>query len=128
MINKKMIPKECRYTQTCPFHANWVGYTHKNRTDVIIRTSKDGDDKWPYDCLTLIALEDAETGIPFGQKLRDELKEGLPNEVRNNCPLNESNQDQNYLETRKRELLKRFPEIRVFDEYHMAALKREGVI
>lgn len=61
----------CPYTETCPFYQNWVEQTKDRRVDVIVTEWK--GENIHYDCLTLIALDDPETGIPMSEKLKERL-------------------------------------------------------
>lgn len=63
----------CPYTETCPFYQNWVEQTKDRRVDVIV-TERKGENIH-HDCLTLISLDDPETGIPMGEKLESRLSD-----------------------------------------------------
>ena len=62
----------CPYHVGCPFYQNWVEQTNDKRVDIIIGEfgaySK-------YKCLTLMALDDSETGIEIGEDLRNKLSD-----------------------------------------------------
>lgn len=94
--------RDCHSTVTCPFYANWLDYRRDPRTDVIVPQGL--PENIDYGCLTLIALEDAETGIPVGEELEYDLSD--PDRVREIiCPLNSLN-NPNYLENKVIDLLK----------------------
>ena len=57
----------CPHHYTCPFYQNWVEQTKDKRVDVIVKESE------KYDCLTLIALDDFETGIQMTEELSKKL-------------------------------------------------------
>ena len=69
----------CPYIATCPFYKNWVEQTKDRRVDVIVTEGAERSSS--YDCLTLIALDDPETGI----QMSEELKSRLSNPKQLNC-------------------------------------------
>jgi hypothetical protein len=87
--------ENCPYTATCPFYRNWLDYRGERRRDVIVAS---GSQKVniSHDCLTLIALEDTESGITIGASLWTVLLN--PGEIRMvDCSLNSLN-GEGYLE------------------------------
>ena len=102
MRDRDMPFRDCHSTVTCPFYANWLDYHRDPRTEVIVPQGL--PENIDYGCLTLIALEDAETGIPIGEELADELSE--PERLESiNCPLKFLN-NPDYLENKVIDLLK----------------------
>jgi len=89
----------CSYALGCPFYRNWVDHTRNLKTNVII--PKEGKNS-QYDCLTLVSLDDPETGIPMNEELREELLSKNVGEI--NCPLNLLNNPR-FLETKINELV-----------------------
>ena len=89
----------CPNTARCPFYLNWLDYTRNDRKDVIILQGH--KENAHYDCLTLIALDDFETGIPIGQELKDRLSEANIKKIK--CPLN-SLHNSDFLEDRVNKL------------------------
>lgn len=72
----------CPYTSNCPFYENWVKQRKNKRVDVIVTEGERG--KEYYDCLTLIALDDPETGIDMTAELKKRLSAPNP---RQGCSL-----------------------------------------
>ena len=95
------MPVHCHNTNSCPFYQNWLDYRRNPDTRVVVTPDESGLSY--HDCLTLIALDDPETGIPAGEELKDELSN--PETMKKlNCPLNQLNKP-NFLEDRLKGLL-----------------------
>jgi len=66
----------CPHIKTCPFYNNWVEHTKDRREDVIVSEGVPG--RRYFDCITLIALDDPETGIPISDELKKRISTSNP--------------------------------------------------
>ena len=64
----------CPHTETCPFYQNLKIYAKKSKSDIIVE-ERIGEEHFRYNCLALIAIDDAETGIPMNDFLKLRLSD-----------------------------------------------------